>query len=92
MRKQIEDKLLENKLNDIGIEIKDKLKADCINFVKLTVGYIPRGIKRYINSFSLLKKIRCGENQDNDDALIEFCLFALIGIQISYPKVFLSIP
>jgi len=82
------DNLLNNKFQKLGIIQGENFKADYIDIVKLTVGFIPRSIKRYVNSFSLLKKIKQLGDSDNDDALIDFFLFALIGIQISYPKVF----
>jgi hypothetical protein len=66
------------------------------NVVKYTIGYNPRSLKRYINSFSLLRSLRnsdfeedasdFGDNApDSEDDLI---LFAMIGVQISYPKIF----
>jgi len=91
------DNLLKKSLTDVGIRIQDNLIENYIDIVRLTVGYIPRSVKRYVNSFSLLKKIRglinvgseTNKNEPNlEEELIEFCLFVLIGIQISYPKIF----
>ena len=54
--------------------------------VKKTIGYNPRSLKRYLNSYSLINDLKAvdDENSGGDD----FMLFALLGIQISYPKVF----
>ena len=82
------DNLLESKLNDLGLSLDEDLKEDYVRILQMTVGYIPRSIKRYVNSFSLLKKIRSMEPAENHDKLADFCLFTLLGIQISYPKIY----
>ena len=82
------DMLLKTKLGEMGLEIDTEIEAKYIQIVKLTVGYIPRSIKRYVNSYSLLKKIRSLGSPEDQDKLVDFCLFALLGLQISYPKIF----
>jgi hypothetical protein len=88
--------LLSEKLISLNIEIPDDLIDTYSNVVKYTIGYNPRSLKRYINSFSLLRSLRnsdfeedasdFGDNApDSEDDLI---LFAMIGVQISYPKIF----
>jgi hypothetical protein len=88
--------LLSEKLISLNIEIPDDLNDSYSNVVKYTIGYNPRSLKRYINSFSLLRSLRnsdfeedasdFGDNApDSEDDLI---LFAMIGVQISYPKIF----
>ena len=88
--------LLSEKLISLNIEIPDDLNDSYGNVVKYTIGYNPRSLKRYINSFSLLRSLRnsdfeedasdFGDNApDSEDDLI---LFAMIGVQISYPKIF----
>jgi hypothetical protein len=88
--------LLSEKLISLNIEIPEDLIDSYSNVVKYTIGYNPRSLKRYINSFSLLRSLRnsdfeddaseFGDNApDTDDDLI---LFAMIGVQISYPKIF----
>ena len=88
--------LLSEKLISLNIEIPDDLIETYSNVVKYTIGYNPRSLKRYINSFSLLRSLRnsdfeedasdFGDNApDSEDDLI---LFAMIGVQISYPKIF----
>lgn len=78
------------KLKDLGIELKEGRQELFAKVVKYTVGYNPRSLKRYINSFSLLNSIRkideaADEQLEETDELM---LFALLGIQISYPKIF----
>lgn len=88
--------LLSEKLISLNIEIPEDLNDSYSNIVKYTIGYNPRSLKRYINSFSLLRSLRnsdfeedatdFGDNApDSEDDLI---LFAMIGVQISYPKIF----
>jgi hypothetical protein len=82
------NKLLESKLKDLGLSLNPELKEDYVQILHKTVGYIPRSIKRYVNSFSLLKNIKSIEFTEPTDNLNDFCLFALLGIQISYPKIY----
>ena len=83
------DKLLNEKLDKLGLTIETKQKENYVKLAEYTVGYIPRSIKRYINTFSLLRKIKSlsGDkkkiNQDED-----FALFALIGLQIAFPQIY----
>jgi hypothetical protein len=87
--------LLSNKLSSLQINVPTNTLQAYSEIVKHTIGYNPRSLKRYINSFSLLKSIRDEDYKitpeefdqapNADDDLI---LFALIGIQISYPKIF----
>jgi len=88
--------LLSEKLISLNIVIPEDLNDSYSNVVKYTIGYNPRSLKRYINSFSLLRSLRnsdfeedasdFGDNApDSEDDLI---LFAMIGVQISYPKIF----
>lgn len=88
--------LLSEKLNSLSILIPEALNEAYSNVVKYTIGYNPRSLKRYINSFSLLRSLRnsdfendASEFGDNmPDAEDDLILFAMIGIQISYPKIF----
>jgi hypothetical protein len=54
--------------------------------VKLTIGYNPRSLKRYLNSFSLINDVK--EVDDENSSEDDYMLFALLGIQVSYPKIF----
>ncbi len=83
------DKLLKKKFQELNLTIciDDELDKNYLKLVNLTVGGNPRSIKRYINTYSLLTKI----SQLSDagkEPLVDFCLFALLGIQISYPSIF----
>lgn len=75
------------KLNDLGVSIAETDKDLFTKAVKNTIGYNPRSLKRYLNSFSLINHLRLGDVEDEDQC-DDFILFALLGIQISYPKVF----
>lgn len=83
----IENFLVE-KLNSIGIQISDEEKELYTKAVKHSIGFNPRSLKRYLNSYSLinhLKEINVNEDETTGD---DFMLFALLGVQISYPKIF----
>jgi len=83
----IENFLVE-KLKDLGIEINDGDKEMYAKSVRHTIGYNPRSLKRYLNSFSLinhLREIEADENAQQDD---DYMLFSILGIQISYPQIF----
>jgi hypothetical protein len=88
--------LLADKLNSLSINIPEELNESYSTVVKYTIGFNPRSLKRYINSFSLLRNLRNSDFEsdaeefgdsapDFEDDLI---LFAMIGVQISYPKIF----
>ena len=88
--------LLSEKLKSLNIDIPEALIDSYSNVVKYTIGYNPRSLKRYINSFSLLRSLRNSDFEDDasefgdnaPDAEDDLILFAMIGIQISYPKIF----
>lgn len=82
------DRLLNIKFKELNLEIDDQWKADYSRMVQYTVGYIPRSIKRYINSYSLLRRIRRLSPLYKENPKLDFCLFALLGIQISFPSLF----
>ena len=88
--------LLNEKLISLNIDIPEDLIDSYSNVVKYTIGYNPRSLKRYINSFSLLRSLRNSDFEEDasdfgdnaPDAEDDLILFALIGVQISYPKIF----
>ena len=88
--------LLSEKLASLNIEIPEVLIDSYSNVVKYTIGYNPRSLKRYINSFSLLRSLRNSDFEEDasdfgdnaPDAEDDLILFAMIGVQISYPKIF----
>ena len=81
----IENFLIEQ-LKSIGVEIEEEQGELYAKTVRLTIGYNPRSLKRYLNSFSLINTLKevDDENASGDD----YMLFALLGIQIPYPKIF----
>lgn len=83
----IENFLVE-KLNSIGIKISDEEKDLYTKAVKYSIGFNPRSLKRYLNSFSLINHLKEIEINEDDNDGDNFMLFALLGIQISYPKIF----
>ena len=88
--------LLSEKLTTLNIEIPEDLIDTYSNVVKYTIGYNPRSLKRYINSFSLLRSLRNSDFEEDasdfgdnaPDAEDDLILFSMIGVQISYPKIF----
>lgn len=84
---------LKEKLENFGLKLSGEKMKTYLDVVQLSVGYNPRSLKRFLNTFSLLNTIRTlpDENQetnlDNPEE-VELMLFALLGIQISYPKIF----
>lgn len=83
----IENFLVE-KLKNLGIEILEEEKDLYAKAVKFSIGYNPRSLKRYLNSFSLINYLREIEDDENEPKGDDFMLFAILGIQISYPKIF----
>ena len=83
----IENFLVE-KLNSLGIEILEDEKELYVKTVKFSIGYNPRSLKRYLNSFSLINHLREIDDIEEQPRGDDFMLFALLGIQISYPKIF----
>lgn len=81
------ENFLKEKLQSINLLKNDEQLENFTKISKLTVGYIPRSLKRYINTFSLLNKIKT-KNDDDENIFEDFCLYALIGIQIAYPQIF----
>ena len=78
---------LVEKLKSIGIEVKESDKELYTKAVRHTIGFNPRSLKRYLNSFSLinhLREVQSDEEAQQDD---DYMLFAILGIQISYPKI-----
>ncbi|MFD2552019.1 P-loop NTPase fold protein [Bizionia sediminis] len=79
---------LVEKLKDLGISVQDEEKELFAKVVKYSIGYNPRSLKRYLNSFSLINHLREIEADDEKNDASDFMLFAILGIQISYPKIF----
>ena len=83
----IENFLVE-KLKFLGIDVKEEEKELFTKAVRYTIGYNPRSLKRYLNSFSLINHLKEIEEEDQAQQDDDFMLFAVLGIQISYPKIF----
>ena len=81
---------LKIKLNDLGVEPKviEARIGQITKIVRYTVGNNPRSLKRYLNTFSLINQIMDDDEEnekDNDNIIL---LFAVLGIQVSYPQIF----
>lgn len=90
------DSFLKQKLAGLGMELSNEHLDQYLQVVKHSVGYNPRSLKRFINSFSLLNTIRRADlesDQENqrDEQRIALMLFSLLGIQITYPSIFRAI-
>jgi hypothetical protein len=85
----IENFLVE-KLKSIGINIQEDEKELYAKTVRYTIGFNPRSLKRYLNSFSLINHLRelQSDGNENLEERDDFMLFSILGIQISYPKIF----
>ena len=81
------DTFLQIKLKSFGLDISPTDTKYYLDVVNYSIGSNPRSLKRYLNTFSLLNTIR-KEDNENDGSEVDFMLFALLGIQISYPKLF----
>ena len=83
----IENFLVE-KLKSLGTDIQEQEKELYVKAVKYSIGYNPRSLKRYLNAFSLINHLKEIELDDEQPRGDDFMLFAVLGIQISYPKIF----
>ena len=80
--------LLIEKLKSAGVELSKDESEIYVKTLRLTVGANPRSLKRYLNSFSLIKNVISIESDSQNDEISDLMLFALLGIQIAYPQVF----
>ena len=82
----IENFLLE-KFGEMGYQVSAEDADDYAKVVRLTIGTNPRSLKRYLNSYSLINQVK-QIDKEHESAESNLMLFALLGIQISYPYVF----
>lgn len=82
------ENFLVNKLKSLGTDIQEQEKELYVKAVKYSIGYNPRSLKRYLNAFSLINHLKEIELDDEQPKGDDFMLFAVLGIQISYPKIF----
>lgn len=78
---------LAKKLEDLGVSVDKDDAAKYAEIVRFTTGSNPRSLKRYLNSFSLTNKVRARQS-DDAAASNDLMLFALLGIQVSFPQIF----
>lgn len=87
-------KYVGNLLQQIEFATEDEIEEQTLNAILgLSVGGNPRSLKRLVNSISLIM-IFMQEVEDNgnkdilDDPSLKTALFALLCIQIAYPKIY----
>ena len=80
---------LKVKLADLKISVDENDIYEISKIIRFTIGSNPRSLKRYLNTFSLVNQIiedeEEGDNEIKDNIIL---LFAVLGIQVSYPKIF----
>lgn len=81
---------LKTKLNDLGVEpvFIEASIGQITKIVRYTVGNNPRSLKRYLNTFSLINQIMDDDEDSEKDNNNIILLFAVLGIQVSYPQIF----
>ena len=79
---------LKTKLNALGVPVDEENINQITKIIRYTIGNNPRSLKRYLNTFSLINQIiEDDEENEKGDGNIIF-LFAVLGIQVSYPQIF----
>ena len=81
---------LKTKLKDLGVEpiVIDANIGQIAKIVRYTIGNNPRSLKRYLNTFSLINQIMDDDEDSEKDNNNIILLFAVLGIQVSYPQIF----
>jgi len=89
------DDLLDDHFDRIGHSLPKETPLPYGEMTHLTVGAVPRSIKRLINVFSLLSSIRDLRTASEEaptsgagDPRDEFCLYGLLALQLAYPRVY----
>jgi len=81
---------LKTKLKDLGVEqvFIEASIGQITKIVRYTIGNNPRSLKRYLNTFSLINQIMDDDEDSEKDNNNIILLFAVLGIQVSYPQIF----
>ena len=81
---------LKTKLKDLGVEqvFIEASIGQITKIVRYTIGNNPRSLKRYLNTFSLINQIMDDDEDSEKDDNNIILLFAVLGIQVSYPQIF----
>jgi hypothetical protein len=80
---------LKEKIEILQLDVKKDQLEHLNKIARLTVGNNPRSLKRYLNSFSLINVVLSDdEDSDTENNVNITLLFAVLGIQISYPQIF----
>ena len=89
------EKMLRKNMGAMGFELDEEAGSAYRELLATTVGGNPRSLKRYVNTYSLLRRLRDlhsrGQNDEEAEGATphdDFVLFALIGIQIAYPRIY----
>jgi len=79
---------LKTKLNALEIPFNDGDINQITKIIRFTIGNNPRSLKRYLNTFSLINQIIEDDEESDKDNENIILLFAVLGIQVSYPQIF----
>lgn len=81
---------LKVKLADLKVSVDENDISIISKIIRFTIGSNPRSLKRYLNTFSLVNQIIEDDEDEEDNEIKDniILLFAVLGIQVSYPKIF----
>lgn len=79
---------LKTKLDALGVPLEKGNINQITKIIRYTIGNNPRSLKRYLNTFSLINQIIEDDEEDDKDNENIILLFAVLGIQVSYPQIF----
>ena len=79
---------LKTKLDALGVPLDKGNINQITKIIRYTIGNNPRSLKRYLNTFSLINQIIEDDEEDDKDNENIILLFAVLGIQVSYPQIF----
>jgi hypothetical protein len=79
---------LKTKLDALGVPLDKGNVNQITKIIRYTIGNNPRSLKRYLNTFSLINQIIEDDEEDDKDNENIILLFAVLGIQVSYPQIF----
>tara|TARA_B110001452_G_scaffold59063_1_gene45889 strand:+ start:693 stop:2690 length:1998 start_codon:yes stop_codon:yes gene_type:complete len=79
---------LKTKLDALGVPLDEGDINQITKIIRYTIGNNPRSLKRYLNTFSLINQIIEDDEEGEKDNENIILLFAVLGIQVSYPQIF----
>lgn len=89
------ERMIQELFGRMGMVISETMLPIYRDVVIATVGANPRSMKRYVNTYSLLRRLHAMTSEADDDSLSpedsagrDLFLFAVIGLQIAYPRIY----